>query len=836
MPSGFPLRNSSKVSVAKGDMDTNGQNPPRRSSKRIATAPKDASRQPKSDVGRQSTVVVRKRLPWLDGPQQSKPGRVPGYFDSKESLGDSDATDNPLAVPSEDRSPPTKASMSSLGKDPALRAVGSTPSLRKRARSGDFKSLSLNSQPRSGIKPVTSKQDAKRALGMVDEQQQGANYASSEYSANASSDRESIPPAPPKNDLSSYERLVQRQSTLSPNSREPFHVANQWPQSQLDLPLDNEVSPGQSPNDRSAREQYGGFQPHLPRSTDRHHRRDRCRSCDQELRPREPEQAKISRTRTIDVPPPQPPDPTPLPPPTRKSTLFAMPTHLLPSSSSSSHDNGPQESRMQRSPTTLLQTSPQPAVTRPQTTPTTDVHRQSQSLNRAVTGLEALMEEALNVARNAAQNGRNDEVANILNNATIALRKASLVNRQMDEGRMSHPLVLSPSVPERDSEVDSLGSGSDASSFRSATGNSVDTAPTLLTKSAQSSQQPLLDTQGKTGGRSSISQNRPIESEIVAGHRVSPERQSMSTTPPRLYQPPSVDSIVRDFAYARSKTARAEAARRLSKSYGAASDYYGDTGQSVSAQPGVRPSMSAPTVNDKPLPPLPPPANRPSAAPTKPDVVPPVCGRQSRPVRRVEPVPTLAIPPRKSSRSWEKLPDAEVHQRKHAPKHYRPHISDLFESPYYHQDSGRELLATKTEIQRESSQVTNARYDPNTEKRNSVSKHDTRYSGPPDLLQRNVSLRHPRRNHISLRDGQGFSLGRYHRRQPIAREWSTSRKRISATIACMNTVFIGLIAGIYVSQQMSCCVDEASDICRLVKFRGSNINWPILTTGSFWAT
>lgn len=63
-----------------------------------------------------------------------------------------------------------------------------------------------------------------------------------------------------------------------------------------------------------------------------------------------------------------------------------------------------------------------------------------------------------------------------------------------------------------------------------------------------------------------------------------------------------------------------------------------------------------------------------------------------------------------------------------------------------------------------------------------------------------MSLRHPRRKHISLNEGQGFSLGRYHRRQPIAREWHTVRKRVAATIACLNTVFIGLIAGIYAGE------------------------------------
>jgi hypothetical protein len=60
-------------------------------------------------------------------------------------------------------------------------------------------------------------------------------------------------------------------------------------------------------------------------------------------------------------------------------------------------------------------------------------------------------------------------------------------------------------------------------------------------------------------------------------------------------------------------------------------------------------------------------------------------------------------------------------------------------------------------------------------------------------------LQHPRKRHISLSGNQDISLGRHHHRQPIAREWQTVRKRITATIACLNTVFIGLIVGIYVS-------------------------------------
>ncbi len=54
------------------------------------------------------------------------------------------------------------------------------------------------------------------------------------------------------------------------------------------------------------------------------------------------------------------------------------------------------------------------------------------------------------------------------------------------------------------------------------------------------------------------------------------------------------------------------------------------------------------------------------------------------------------------------------------------------------------------------------------------------------------------RHHLTLRDGQRFSL-HHHRRQPIARNWSTFRKRFTATTACVNTALIGLLIGIYVS-------------------------------------
>ena len=62
-----------------------------------------------------------------------------------------------------------------------------------------------------------------------------------------------------------------------------------------------------------------------------------------------------------------------------------------------------------------------------------------------------------------------------------------------------------------------------------------------------------------------------------------------------------------------------------------------------------------------------------------------------------------------------------------------------------------------------------------------------------------LSLRTPRRRHHSLIGDQPFSLSRHHRRQLVARDWYTTRKRLTALVACMNTALLGLIIGIYVS-------------------------------------
>ncbi|MCJ1464454.1 hypothetical protein MMC07_003067 [Pseudocyphellaria aurata] len=65
-------------------------------------------------------------------------------------------------------------------------------------------------------------------------------------------------------------------------------------------------------------------------------------------------------------------------------------------------------------------------------------------------------------------------------------------------------------------------------------------------------------------------------------------------------------------------------------------------------------------------------------------------------------------------------------------------------------------------------------------------------------LDKGYSLKN--RRHFSIREGHGFSLSRSHRRAPIARDWSKSRKRYVATVTCMNTALMGLIIGTYAGE------------------------------------
>ncbi|TVY34961.1 hypothetical protein LSUB1_G006589, partial [Lachnellula subtilissima] len=77
----------------------------------------------------------------------------------------------------------------------------------------------------------------------------------------------------------------------------------------------------------------------------------------------------------------------------------------------------------------------------------------------------------------------------------------------------------------------------------------------------------------------------------------------------------------------------------------------------------------------------------------------------------------------------------------------------------------------------------------------------------PDLPQTDTPRHHYKdlhdlrgKSHVSLREQKGFSLARSHRRPTIARDWSTARKRFSAAVACISTALVGIIIGIYAGE------------------------------------
>ena len=191
-----------------------------------------------------------------------------------------------------------------------------------------------------------------------------------------------------------------------------------------------------------------------------------------------------------------------------------------------------------------------------------------------------------------------------------------------------------------------------------------------------------------------------------------------------------------------------------------------------------------------------------------------------------------------------------VHSSQSMRRHARPRLDDPVELHYqsfpiraqqYLRDERRpERVQTKVSNMPEKQLPTApilqplppARVTPSPE--SSTTSHGTSNAttvGPDDL-----DLKHPRKRHISIPAGQNISLGRHHHRQPIAREWPKYKKRITALIACLNTVLVGLIVGIYVSFKVfSSTQNDNADTHRRVKCHGFSIKSRIRSIESSWA-
>lgn len=339
-------------------------------------------------------------------------------------------------------------------------------------------------------------------------------YASSEYSAQTSSAEEPMPTSLPRKDPASYEKLVM---TPQVSHTETLRLHQQDPERAKDNARRfSQVSTSVKAGDHR---HYGTRKPKPKSSLHRKYaessshteQRQRCKSCDESL--------NLRKTNEQPVPSSQ---------------------HRR-----SSHNLG-----------------------RPRCKSDADTRRRPSSLNPAVTGLENLIEEALSVARDAARAGRAEDVAAMLNGATLALREAGSV-----QSGMHQPLRLSPRASLNSSKFGKGDVSSNGSSVSRARVSS-ETLPTIITQNGRSSKKRL---------------RREVK------HAHASEDESMSRTSPRLYTAASADSsIVRDFAFSNGRVRRrhSDSAADGMIMYGSAASFYGDQGQSVAVQPGVRKSIA----------------------------------------------------------------------------------------------------------------------------------------------------------------------------------------------------------------------------------------------------
>ncbi|GAB1729213.1 hypothetical protein NU195Hw_Modified_136t1 [Hortaea werneckii] len=736
-----------------------------------------------------------------------------------------------------------RPSITSLGHDMSVRAVGSTRSMdqgEKQVR--PQRSLSLGAELRPGVKPLRSKHQAKQAFGLEKTKKVDLeDYTQSEYSTTVSSSDVEHPPTIPVTapvssnrivhqpiprrqvDLTHYQRQVQkaadRKEHLSRQEPGPS-LKQQWIKGRLP-PSHAELAPGAvkrkckmmnsdcecSTTTVQAREEVKAdlaeAMPQKAASV------SHPGEIDRPVKPRltrTVQQPSDQRTTSIqshdktqqaglvstgsDVP--QHVDGND----SRKKTLHELPVHLMESSSHStdipSHlvtSTDASNSPRNISPKNTVKPPLIPRHPPPIATTSHDLRRETRKMDTAIRDHEKLMGKAFGAADEAAGRGHSNEVAWILEGASSALHNASTtaLYRRSTARPINSPLRLSPS----ESGISTDGEFSDEHDLwdlQHSREHSAETAPTLVT--AQSSKSPLLAAPYTKHGKQPVPRRASMHSGSSA------EDVSIAPTPPGLYQPPSVESIVRDFAYndIQSAKARSLASLAAKKSFGAAADFYNDQGESVAYQPGVRKSMNPP-LPDLPVEERPTSGNKQKQhKPAKPAR--PLHETSAKPIelRELEHVPTSSEPP-KLAVDDNVTPHGTRHPHKRGKNH--PHVSDFFESSYY-----RHPNVNPTEAARRLSSVTDTR---------SVSKAPAPPPPPPQdppLFLRERTRRPEEddqdakyvRKHISLREGQGFSLGRYHRRQPIAREWHPVRKRIAATAACFNTVFIGLIAGIYAGE------------------------------------
>ena len=165
------------------------------------------------------------------------------------------------------------------------------------------------------------------------------------------------------------------------------------------------------------------------------------------------------------------------------------------------------------------------------------------------------------------------------------------------------------------------------------------------------------------------------------------------------------------------------------------------------------------------------------------------------------------VHPRLSSRRLKKgrvpqpaelnLPEPDVSDRGSDCEHV-PYVADFKTAGLHYHPVIQETIAGETyPATRPSGRGFQSRQDTATLRRDADDKQGTERHRERSA-NKDYSLND--RHHVSIRESHGFSLSRSHRRSPIARDWSTSRKRYVATVTCITTAFMGLLIGIYAGE------------------------------------
>ncbi|KAI7539392.1 hypothetical protein KC331_g9785, partial [Hortaea werneckii] len=226
-----------------------------------------------------------------------------------------------------------------------------------------------------------------------------------------------------------------------------------------------------------------------------------------------------------------------------------VPSHLVTSTDAS---NSPRNI----SPKNTVKQPPVPRHPVPVATTSRDLRRETRKMDTAIRDHEKLMGKAFGAAEEAAGRGHSNEVARILEGASSALNNASTATlyRRSTAHHFDSPLQVSPSESDLSTDGE-LSDDHDLWNLQHSREHSAETAPTLVT--AQSSKSPLLAAPYTKDGK----QPMPHRASMHSGS--SAEDVSIAPTPPGLYQPPSVESIVRDFAYTDIQSAKARSLASL---------------------------------------------------------------------------------------------------------------------------------------------------------------------------------------------------------------------------------------------------------------------------------